>query len=107
MLRLLNVAAQGLADNSDIKPTIVHENCSERASSALVAKNQTVLEIPEKHLKLAIDVLTSKSCTEDGLDDATAFLLNLSSGPVETRNMVSTVLKFTELANVAFCNIEA
>lgn len=89
MLRLLNVAAQGLAENTDIKPTIVQENCNERPSSALVAKNQTVLEIPEKHLKLAIDVLTSKSCTEDGLDDATAFLLNLSSGPVETRNMVS------------------
>lgn len=107
MLRLLNVAAQGLTENIEIRATIVQANFGERTNPdgspappppqgftapvpgrRYVPRAETILEIPEKHLKLAIDVLTSKSCSEDGLDDATAFLLNLSSGPVATRDMV-------------------
>ncbi|KAG5673582.1 hypothetical protein PVAND_003617 [Polypedilum vanderplanki] len=32
----------------------------------------------ERHLALTVDVLTSKACLEDGLEDATALLINLS-----------------------------
>jgi E3 ubiquitin-protein ligase HUWE1 len=45
--------------------------------------------VSEQHLKLAIDVLTSKSCSEEGLEDATALLLNMANCPDPTRNMVN------------------
>ena len=43
------------------------------------------LQLLEQHLKLAVDVLTSKSCSEEGLEDATTLLLSLSYGPPPTR----------------------
>ena len=50
------------------------------------------LQLLEQHLKLAVDVLTSKSCSEEGLEDATTLLLSLSYGPPPTRyNTISNV----------------
>ena len=46
------------------------------------------LQLLEKHLKLAVDVLTSKSCLE-GLEDATNLLLSMSYGPSPTRYVMS------------------
>lgn len=42
----------------------------------------------EEHLRLAVNVLTSKSCSEDGLEDATSLLLNLSQCSNSTRSMI-------------------
>ena len=36
------------------------------------------MKVPESLLRLTVDVLTSKSCSEEGLEDTTALLLNLS-----------------------------
>lgn len=55
-----------------------------------------VPDSPE-HLQLAIQVLTSKSCSEDGLEDATALLLNLSHYSARTRKMVLLFLFITIL----------
>ena len=52
-----------------------------------VNKEQSIAA-PEEHLKLAVQVLTSKSCSEEGLEDATALLLNLSHCPDPTRQLV-------------------
>jgi hypothetical protein len=42
-------------------------------------------------LKLAVEVLTSKTCSEEGLEDVTALLLNLS-GPEATRDTILSLL---------------
>jgi E3 ubiquitin-protein ligase HUWE1 len=46
----------------------------------------------EEHLQLAIEVLTSKSCSEDGLEDATTLLVNLSQCSDRTRHMILELL---------------
>ena len=40
--------------------------------------------VKDAELQLAVEVLTSKACSEEGLEDVTALLLNLSY--VGTRN---------------------
>ena len=47
--------------------------------------------IKSEHLKLAVEVLTSKTCSEEGLEDVTALLLNLS-GPEVTRDTILSLL---------------
>ncbi|RWS01335.1 E3 ubiquitin-protein ligase HUWE1-like isoform X2, partial [Dinothrombium tinctorium] len=48
--------------------------------------------VGEEHLRLAVEVLTSKSCSEDGLEDATQLLLRLSRHCEATRNVVFRLL---------------
>ena len=48
--------------------------------------------IPADHLKLAVEVLTSKSCSEEGLEDVTNLLSNLSYGPEATRDTILHLL---------------
>ena len=63
--------------------------------------------IPPEHLKLAVEVLTSKTCSEEGLEDVTALLLNLSYGPEPTRDTILALLLqgAQELGNVVRQNI--
>ena len=63
--------------------------------------------ISSDHLKLAVEVLTSKSCSEEGLEDVTALLLNLSYGPEPTRdNILKLLLQGAqELGNVVRQNV--
>ena len=63
--------------------------------------------ISSEHLKLAVEVLTSKSCSEEGLEDVTALLLNLSYGPEPTRdNILKLLLQGAqELGNVVRQNV--
>lgn len=72
-------------------------------------KQELVIQdsIGPDHLKLAVEVLTSKSCSEEGLEDVTALLSNLSFGPEPTRD---TILKLLlqgaqELGNVVRQNV--
>jgi E3 ubiquitin-protein ligase HUWE1 len=60
--------------------------------------------VSEQHLKLAIDVLTSKSCSEEGLEDATALLLNMAICPDPTKDTVS-VNVFVEITVTDIHNI--
>lgn len=46
----------------------------------------------ERHLALTVEVLTSKSCSEDGLEDATALLINLSQCSSITKFMIIKLL---------------
>lgn len=50
--------------------------------------------LPQTHesLRLAIEVLTSKSCSEEGLEDATSLLLNLSQCSNVTRAFILNLL---------------
>ena len=60
--------------------------------------------VSEQHLKLAIDVLTSKSCSEEGLEDATALLLNMAICPDPTKDTVSVNI-FVEITVTDIHNI--
>jgi E3 ubiquitin-protein ligase HUWE1 len=57
-----------------------------------VAEYDSRLPESEEHLQLAIEVLTSKSCSEDGLEDATTLLVNLSQCSDRTRQMILELL---------------
>ncbi|XP_059469591.1 E3 ubiquitin-protein ligase HUWE1 isoform X4 [Neocloeon triangulifer] len=50
------------------------------------------VDIPERHLKLLIDVLIGKTCLENGLKNAKIFLNNLCRGPEATKDMVIKLL---------------
>merc|ERR1712192_351442 len=43
-------------------------------------------------IQLAVEVLTSKACSEEGLEDVTALLLNLSYGGAQTRESILLLL---------------
>ncbi|CAG2109884.1 unnamed protein product, partial [Medioppia subpectinata] len=70
----------------DKKP-IVSVNSGEGSQD----KNEKIIA-SEEQLKLAVDVLTSKSCSEEGLEDATALLLRLSRSCSATRTVVLRLL---------------
>merc|ERR1719189_110353 len=63
--------------------------------------------IRSEHLRLAVEVLTSKTCSEEGLEDVTALLLNLSYGPEPTRDTILGLLLqgAQELGNVVRQNV--
>ncbi|XP_054925199.1 E3 ubiquitin-protein ligase HUWE1 isoform X3 [Dermacentor andersoni] len=46
----------------------------------------------EQHLKLAVETLTSKACSEEGLEDATSLLVRLSRGCPSARQVVLRLL---------------
>ena len=82
LLRLLSLISIGLPE---VNPYLRRRDGNSAKKSE--DKDESV-PVSEEHLKLAIDVLTSKSCSEDGLEDATALLLNLANCPDPTRDMV-------------------
>lgn len=83
LLRLLALISLGLPDTAD---TATSQNSNTLQHST--ENSQTL----EHLLKLAIHVLTSKSCSEEGLEDATALLLHLSHGPPPARDQVLRLL---------------
>ena len=48
--------------------------------------------VKEEQIQLAVEVLTSKACSEEGLEDVTALLLNLSYGGTQTRESILHLL---------------
>ncbi|KYN41565.1 E3 ubiquitin-protein ligase HUWE1, partial [Trachymyrmex septentrionalis] len=97
LLRLLSLISIGL---TEVNPYRRQEGGVKNKKTE-VNKDQSVAA-PEGHLKLAVQVLTSKSCSEDGLEDATALLLNLSHCPDPTRQLILKLLLegAMELANM-------
>ncbi|XP_018052863.1 PREDICTED: E3 ubiquitin-protein ligase HUWE1 isoform X6 [Atta colombica] len=97
LLRLLSLISIGL---TEVNPYRRQEGGAKNKKTE-VNKDQSVAA-PEGHLKLAVQVLTSKSCSEDGLEDATALLLNLSHCPDPTRQLILKLLLegAMELANM-------
>ncbi|XP_011638354.1 E3 ubiquitin-protein ligase HUWE1 isoform X5 [Pogonomyrmex barbatus] len=97
LLRLLSLISIGL---TEVNPYRRQDGGAKNKKMEL-NKDQSVAA-PEGHLKLAVQVLTSKSCSEDGLEDATALLLNLSHCPDPTRQLILKLLLegAMELANM-------
>ncbi|XP_048511685.1 E3 ubiquitin-protein ligase HUWE1 isoform X4 [Athalia rosae] len=96
LLRLLSLISIGL---TEVNPYRRQEGAKNKKVE--VCKEQSVAA-PEGHLRLAVQVLTSKSCSEEGLEDATALLLNLSHCPDPTRQLILKLLLegAMELANM-------
>lgn len=84
LLRLLSLISLGLSDILRNKFSNTDDSSSSEASK--------VRAITSEHVKLAVKVLTSKSCSEEGLEDVTALLLNLSFGPEPTRDVILGLL---------------
>ncbi|KAJ8683247.1 hypothetical protein QAD02_019039 [Eretmocerus hayati] len=98
LLRLLSLISIGL---TEIHPSRRPEGQAKNKKSPENNKDSSI-SAPEAHIRLAVQVLTSKSCSEEGLEDATALLLNLSHCPDPTRQLILKLLLegAMELANM-------
>ncbi|XP_046406854.1 E3 ubiquitin-protein ligase HUWE1 isoform X2 [Ischnura elegans] len=102
LLRLLSLISLGLPDSSP-QARKRDRDAVEVADDSEEKKEYNLrMRVPEEYIKLAIEVLTSKSCSEEGLEDATSLLLNWSYGPAPTRDMILRLLLngAQELGNV-------
>ncbi|CAG0892782.1 unnamed protein product, partial [Cyprideis torosa] len=79
LLRLLGSLSESVADPKSM-------------NGANKGAIESLYEVPESLLKLTVTVLTSKSCSEEGLEDATALLLYLAKASPVTRKMVQKPL---------------
>jgi E3 ubiquitin-protein ligase HUWE1 len=62
------------------------------AGTAAVTSLNIDKTVREDQIQLAVEVLTSKACSEEGLEDVTALLLNLSYGGSRTREAILRLL---------------
>ena len=110
LLRLLSLISLGQPDilkkkqSSTTPTTTTTESTTTTTSAAATPDNKDSSAEPSaetskpnnvirsEHLKLAVEVLTSKTCSEEGLEDVTALLLNLSYGPEHTRDTILDLL---------------
>lgn len=99
LLRLLSFISNGLPECKDspeagaaAAATAAAGDKTKSASSSEPIYDESCLPESIEHLRLAIDVLTSKSCSEDGLEDATSLLLNLSQCSNTTRSIIIRLL---------------
>ena len=83
LLSLISVAEDQMKKTADNDTSVV---------SASKAAGQKRSLIAADHLRLAVEVLTSKSCSEQGLEDVNALLLNLSHGHEPTRDTILKLL---------------
>lgn len=98
LLRLLSLISVGLPDEIPCdSPTSeeVMQQLNDLMKNLLNPSEileRTVCPGIDQQLKITIDVLTSKSCSEEGLEDATTLLLNLSQYSIRTRTIILTLL---------------
>ena len=108
LLRLLSLISLGQPDILKKKQSSTTTTTAESTTTSAAADNKDSSAVgsisdaaePSKpnnvirseHLKLAVEVLTSKTCSEEGLEDVTALLLNLSYGPEHTRDTILDLL---------------
>ena len=99
LLRLLSLISVGQPDILK-KDTTAATTVTDGAGSPSAASPPS--SIRAEHLKLAVEVLTSKACSEEGLEDVNSLLLNLSYGPEGTRDLILQLLLqgAQELGNV-------
>ena len=86
LLRLLSLISVA---EDQMKKTADNDTSAVSASKAAGQKRSL---IAADHLRLAVEVLTSKSCSEQGLEDVNALLLNLSHGHEPTRDTILKLL---------------
>jgi len=110
LLRLLSLLAKSLPPNSteatstsnttpaasliEQQQTISNKQASSKSSKETTSteQNKSTSGVGEEQLRLAVEVLTSKSCSEEGLEDATSLLLKLSQNDPVIRVIVLKLL---------------
>ncbi|XP_021962373.1 E3 ubiquitin-protein ligase HUWE1 isoform X3 [Folsomia candida] len=99
LLRLLSLISLGIPDTSGFGRKVLLEEPVHPQDASLL--------ITESHLRLIVEVITSKNCTEEGLEEATSLLLNLSYGPPLVRDKILNLLMegVRELGNVVCAHI--
>lgn len=80
LLRLLSVISMGMPELSK------SADCGHASKN--LCQNFESVSAPESALNLAVSVLTYKSCSEEGLEDVTTLLLNLSNCSLDMSYMV-------------------
>lgn len=91
LLRLLSLISIVLADDK-YKNSFTKPPEAGATAPAIVEDISEKLPESEEHLSLTVEVLTSKACSEDGLEDATALLINLSQCSSKTKFMIIDLL---------------
>eukprot|EP00092_Neocalanus_flemingeri_P041280 GFUD01044951.1.p1 GENE.GFUD01044951.1~~GFUD01044951.1.p1 ORF type:complete len:4316 (+),score=1501.53 GFUD01044951.1:136-13083(+) len=86
LLRLLSLISLGQPDVLKRLDDPVRQE--ENAEGGLLVDKA----VKEDQIQLAVEVLTSKACSEEGLEDVTALLLNLSYGGSQTRESILHLL---------------
>merc|ERR1712142_9047 len=86
LLRLLSLISLGQPDV--LKRLDDSSRAEENSDGGLLVDKA----IKEDQIQLAVEVLTSKACSEEGLEDVTALLLNLSYGGTQTRESILHLL---------------
>ncbi|KAG7228374.1 hypothetical protein INR49_009238 [Caranx melampygus] len=97
-----SVTTQGMASVGSTQPTVAGPGASVGAAAQGKQRGSTVSTesdnkmassgLTEKQLQLSVEVLTSHSCSEEGLEDAANILLQLSRGDGATRDTVLRLL---------------
>jgi len=97
LLRLLSLISLG-------QPEVVkrHEELESSGATSSEQVQDIDRAVKDAELQLAVEVLTSKACSEEGLEDVTALLLNLSYVGTRTRESILHLLLAgaRELGNV-------
>jgi E3 ubiquitin-protein ligase HUWE1 len=83
LLRLLSLISLG-------QPDLLKKQEQEGGPSS--ASSPLDRAVKEEQIQLAVEVLTSKACSEEGLEDVTALLLNLSYGGASTHGSILLLL---------------
>jgi len=86
LLRLLSLISLG---QPDVLKRLDDSSRTEENSENVLLVDKAV---KEDQIQLAVEVLTSKACSEEGLEDVTALLLNLSYGGTRTRESILHLL---------------
>lgn len=88
--------AASSADSANQTNAQAENNANSSSTNRLkpvpVQLDERCLPESQDSLRLAIEVLTSKSCSEEGLEDATSLLLNLSQCSNVTRTFILNLL---------------
>merc|ERR1719481_2198328 len=85
LLRLLSLISLG-------QPDVLKKMDSPSEGSGTSNMGGMDKTVKEWQIQLAVEVLTSKACSEEGLEDVTALLLNLSYGGAQTRESILLLL---------------
>uniref|UniRef100_A0A3Q1KBD0 E3 ubiquitin-protein ligase HUWE1 n=1 Tax=Anabas testudineus TaxID=64144 RepID=A0A3Q1KBD0_ANATE len=96
LLRLLSLISIALPDNKATEVPAGHptpQPSTAGPGASLISDNKLASTgLTEKQLQLSVEVLTSHSCSEEGLEDAANILLQLSRGDGATRDTVLRLL---------------
>lgn len=80
-----------ISTTTEVPKTASPPSRSDTSSTSANTNPNSGIEMKEE-LSVAVGVLTSHACSEEGLEDATALLLQLSNSAIPLRSLIITLL---------------